>query len=148
MERKDRDQFDGSAFDSLFPCSGDVARDGLQRRIWNVRVVGFISKPERTDELAAVVESAVHDRLREFPGFAGAMVLRSQNEKRNLLVFSFWETEKQAATTRWEMNRGVRRAISQMVDVCTKVQTFQATSAAESGTTNRKPTGVCAVACA
>jgi heme-degrading monooxygenase HmoA len=147
MEREARDQLDDS-FDSLFPYSNDVAGDRLQRRIWNVRVVGFISKPERTDELVTVIENAVNDRLPEFPGFAGAMVLRSQNEKRTLLVFSFWETEKQAATTRWEVNRGVRRAISQMVDVCIKVQTFQATAAAGSGTTNRKPTGMCAVACA
>ena len=147
MERQARDQLDDSEFDSLFPYSSDVAGDRLQRRIWNVRVVGFISKPERTDELVTVIENAVNDRLPEFPGFAGAMVLRSQDEKRTLLVFSFWETEKQAATTRWEMNRGVRRAISQMVDVCIKVQTFQATAAAGSGTTNSKPTGMCAVAC-
>ena len=145
MERQARDQLDDSEFDSLFPYSSDVAGD--RRRIWNVRVVGFISKPERTDELVTVIENAVNDRLPEFPGFAGAMVLRSQDEKRTLLVFSFWETEKQAATTRWEMNRGVRRAISQMVDVCIKVQTFQATAAAGSGTTNSKPTGMCAVAC-
>jgi len=147
MERQARDQLDDSEFDSLFPYSSDVAGDRLQRRIWNVRVVGFISKPERADELVTVIENAVNDRLPEFPGFAGAMVLRSQDEKRTLLVFSFWETEKQAATTRWEMNRGVRRAISQMVDVCIKVQTFQATAAAGSGTTNSKPTGMCAVAC-
>jgi heme-degrading monooxygenase HmoA len=145
MERQARDQLDDGEFDSLFPYSSDVAGD--RRRIWNVRVVGFISKPERTDELVTVIENAVNDRLPEFPGFAGAMVLRSQDEKRTLLVFSFWETEKQAATTRWEMNRGVRRAISQMVDVCIKVQTFQATAAAGSGTTNSRRTGMCAVAC-
>jgi hypothetical protein len=148
MAQEARGQFDESASDSLFPCSCAVVRDGPQRRIWNVRAVGFISKPERTEELALVIERSVSDLLQELPGFAGAMVLRPQNEKRNLLVLSFWETEEQAAMTRWEINEAVRGVISPMVDVCTRVQTFQATAATRSSMTNRKPVGMFAVACA
>jgi Antibiotic biosynthesis monooxygenase len=145
------EQIDGrkSAFDFLLPANRKAGRDGLEEPVWNVRAVGFISKPERTAELAVVIETSLNDLLREFPGFAGAMVLRSQNETRNLLVLSFWETEKQAAATRWEENRAVRLAIWPIVDVCTKVQTFRATAARSCGEVNSdKPASIFSVGCA
>jgi len=136
-------------FDSLLGSGPEIRPDGVARLAWNVRAVGFISKPEKTVELSVVIESLVNHLLCEFAGFSGAIVLRSQNETRNLLVLSFWETEKQAATTHWEGDMAVRRAISPLADVCTKVQTFRATAATtRAQSRNRKSMGARPAVCA
>jgi Antibiotic biosynthesis monooxygenase len=116
-----------------------AARAEIGRPVWNVRAVGFISKPQCTDELAALLESSLNDLLQDFPGFAGTLVLRSQEDKRSLLVLSFWETERQAATTGWEANWALGRVIRSMVDVCTKVQTFRASAPANIGDGGMRP---------
>jgi len=92
----------------------------------NVRSVGFISKPGQIQELKTCLEGPLIDLLQEVPGFAGAIVLCAQKESRNLLVLTFWETEDQAANNSWEEFSVVRALLSPLVDVCTKVQTFQA----------------------
>jgi hypothetical protein len=93
----------------------------------NVRSVGFISKPGQTLELKTRLEGPLIDLLRQVPGFAGAMVLHAQKESRNLWVLTFWEGENQAANNCWEEFPTVRKLLSPLIDVCTKVQTFQAT---------------------
>jgi len=96
------------------------------RIAWSVRSVGFIAKPEKTDELIACLEGSVNEILQQMPGFAGSMILRSQSELRKLLALTFWTTEKHATTNCWERRRPVRQLISPTVDVCTKVQIFRA----------------------
>lgn len=93
----------------------------------NVRAVGFISKPGRIQELKTCIEGPLIDLLREGPGFAGALVLHAQKESRNLLVLTFWQAESQAANNCWEEFSAARGLLSPLIDVCTKVQTFQAT---------------------
>jgi hypothetical protein len=93
----------------------------------NVRSVGFISKPGQTQELKTCLEGPLIDRLRQAPGFAGAMVLHAQKESRNLWLLTFWDAENQAANNCWEEFPAVRKLLSPLIDVCTKVQTFQAT---------------------
>lgn len=93
----------------------------------NVRSLGFISKPGQTQELKACIEGPLIDCLRQVPGFAGAMVLHAQKESRNLWVLTFWEAKNQAANNRWEDFSAVRKLLSPLIDVCTKVQTFLAT---------------------
>jgi hypothetical protein len=98
------------------------------RITWNVRSLGFISKPGQIQELKTCIEGPLIDCLRQVPGFAGAMVLHAQREWRNLLVLTFWEAESQAADNYcWEEFSAVRKLLSPLIDVCTKVQTFQAT---------------------
>jgi len=112
-------------FEVILP-SADTAR-ALAKAGWNVRSVGFIAKPEKTHELQTCISESVNDLLQRVPGFLGAIVLHSKHEERNLLVLTFWETEKQAANNRWEEFQAVRKVLSPIVDVCTKVQTFRAT---------------------
>jgi len=112
-------------FEVLLPAGSFGPDDKLDRPSWAVRSIGFIAKPDKTRELTACLEGPVSTLLRETPGFAGLMVMHSQHEERNLLVFAFWETEKQAAN-HWEEFSSVRRIVSPLVDVCAKVQTFHA----------------------
>jgi len=108
--------------------AGTFARGSETVRITgNVRAVGFISKPGQIQELKTCIEGPLTDLVRQVRGFAGALVLHTQKESRNLLVLTFWEAESQAANNCWEEFSAVRNLLSPLIDVCTKVQTFQAT---------------------
>jgi hypothetical protein len=93
----------------------------------NIRSVGFIARPEAAAELTYCLEGPVVTLLREMPGFLGAVILHSHREGRNATVLSFWQTEDQALHTRWEDVTQVSTLVYPLVDVCTRVQTFQGT---------------------
>jgi hypothetical protein len=122
----------------------DSLGHGTVRVTSHVRSVGFISKPGQIQELKACIEGRLIDLLRETPGFAGAMILRAQKESRSLWVLTFWEAEGQAANNCWEEFSVVRKLLSPLIDVCTKVQTFQATLPKP---TERCPQGKAATVC-
>jgi hypothetical protein len=101
------------------------AKKKAARLIWNVRAVGFISKPERVRELAECTEGPLAQLLNQVPGFVGVMTFNSHKEWRSMLVLTFWETEGQATKNRWEEFSAVRSLVSPLIDACTKVQTFE-----------------------
>jgi len=132
----------GRAHPAPFPLARTTEPESAAKPEWNVRTVGMIAKPERAQHLAACIEGPVTDFLRQMPGFSGLIVLHSGNDGRNLLVLTFWETERQAATSCWEEVNSVRNTLSSMVDVYTKVQTFRAaTSTASRGSVSREVEG-------
>jgi hypothetical protein len=65
------------------------------------------------------------DHLKKQRGFAGVIVLSSLKEPRLILVMSFWKAEKDAET-RWESSAPVLRMVSPLIDVCTRVHTYEA----------------------
>jgi hypothetical protein len=93
----------------------------------NVRSVGFIAKPGQIQELKTCMEGPLIDLLRQTAGFAGAMILHAHKESRSLWMLTFWETEDQATNGCWEEFTPVRKLLSPLIDLCTKVQTFEAT---------------------
>lgn len=113
--------------EALFDDESFTHEKEMARITRNIRSVGFISKPGETQELKGCIEGPVLDHLRKVPGFAGLMILHAQKESRNLWVLSFWEAESQAANTCWEEFPAVRELLSPLIDICTKVQTFEAT---------------------
>jgi hypothetical protein len=115
-----------NAMEALLPAGVFVGARESQRPVWNVRAVGFISRPERVADLIACLEGPVTDLLRQIRGFASAIVLQSHKEERSVLVLTFWETKTQAMKNCWEQLSAMRELISPLVDVRTKVQTFQA----------------------
>lgn len=134
----------GLEFDMFVPTGSAAANQAPAHLSWNVRAVGFIAKPEKAQELATSVEGRIAGLLRQSQGFSGTIVLQSQIEGRSLLVLTFWETEKQAATNCWEEFTAVKEIIAPAVDVCTKVQIFRASvSPLLQSATNREPTGLC-----
>jgi hypothetical protein len=65
------------------------------------------------------------DHLKKQRGFAGVIVLCSVKEPRLILVMSFWKSEKDAGN-RWESSAAVLKMVSPLIDVCTRVHTYQA----------------------
>lgn len=105
----------------------NFADDQAARAVRNVRSVGFISRPGQIEELKACVEGPLIDLLRQTAGFVGALILEAQKESRNLWVLTFWEAEDQLSNNRWEESQEACEILSPLIDVCTKVQTYQAT---------------------
>jgi hypothetical protein len=94
--------------------------------ILNVRAVEFIAKPGVVGELRNCLRGKVLELLRRRTGFAGAILLASHKEPRLVMVLSFWNTEKEATETRWEDSRNIRQTVAPLIDVCSRVHTYEA----------------------
>jgi len=103
-----------------------------ERTSGNVRAVAFIAKPQKIDELKSCIDGPLANLLRRTDGFDRAIVLQSHRECRSILVLTFWGTKVEAVKNCWEEFPSVREMISPLIDVCKKVQTFQATIALSS----------------
>ena len=112
-------------FDMLYSNAKREPDNGAAFATANIRAVGFISKPDKANDVTTCMRGPLVNLLRQAPGFAGAMILNSHQERRSVMVLTFWETERQATHTCWEEFLSVRRLIAPRVDVCSRVQTFQ-----------------------
>jgi hypothetical protein len=113
--------------DSLWESRSLAHGRNTVRMTSHIRSVGFISKPGQIQELKTCLEGPLMEALHQTRGFGGAMILHAQKESRSLWVLTFWEAEDQAANNSWEEFPAIRKLLSPLIDVCTKVQTFQAT---------------------
>jgi len=92
----------------------------------NARAVELIAKAGRIRELRICIREEVMEFLKHQRGFSSAIVLTSHKEPRLILVLTFWKSEKQSTECHWENARAVRRMIRELIDVCTKVHTYEA----------------------
>jgi len=92
----------------------------------NARVVEFIAKPGKVELLEECVRGHVMEFLNRQKGFAGAIILNSHQEQRLILVVSFWTTKRMSEENCWERSRVVRSAAGYLIDVCSKVHTYEA----------------------
>jgi heme-degrading monooxygenase HmoA len=99
----------------------------------NARVVEFIAKPGKGQQLEECVRGEIMDFLSRQNGFSGAITLNSHQERRLILVVSFWTTERTAAQNCWEKSRVVRQAAGTFIDACSRVHTYGAAFARLSG---------------
>jgi hypothetical protein len=91
----------------------------------HARSVELVAHPGKTRELGSYVRGALMEHLKKQRGFAGAIILSSVKEQRLIVVMSFWKAEKDAAN-RWESSATVLKMVTPLIDVCTRVHTYQA----------------------
>lgn len=99
--------------------------DALGVQTLHARSVELLAQPGKIDELRSCVRGALMEHLKKQRGFAGVIVLCSVKEPRLILVMSFWKSEKDAGN-RWESSVAVLKMVSPLMDVCTRVHTYQA----------------------
>lgn len=99
----------------------------------NARGVEFIAKPGRIHDLRNCIRDEVMDHLKVATGFSSAVMLTSHKEPRLVLVLTFWATETQARSNCWEHAPAVRKLVQPLIDVCSKVQTYEAAVPKSSG---------------
>jgi len=92
----------------------------------NVRAVEFISKPGKIRGLRNCIRERVLEYLELREGFSGALVMASHREPRLILVLTFWRTEKEATGNHWENAPAVQKMLGALIDICAKVQTYEA----------------------
>jgi len=105
--------------------TGLAPNEALEFRTLNARCVEFIAQPGKIRELRDCVQGRLMEYLKKQRGFAGAVILSSLKEPRLILVMSLWKGEKDAGN-RWETSAAVLRLIAPMIDVCTRVHTYEA----------------------
>jgi heme-degrading monooxygenase HmoA len=99
----------------------------------NARLVEFIAKPGKGQLLEDCVRGEITDFLSRQNGFSGAIILNSHQERRLILVVSFWTTQRIAAENCWERSRVVRQTAGSFIDACSRVHTYVAAFAKLSG---------------
>jgi len=92
----------------------------------NARVVEFIAKPGKVQQLEDCVRGQIMEFLGRQRGFSGAIILKSHQERRAVMVVSFWTTERFATENHWERSRVVRQTAGFLIDVCSRVRTYEA----------------------
>jgi hypothetical protein len=92
----------------------------------NARSVELIAQPGKIRELRNCIQGPVMDHLKKQRGFSTAIVLVSHKEPRLVLVMSFWKAEKDAMGNRWESSAAVLKMIAPLIDVCSRVHTYEA----------------------
>jgi hypothetical protein len=104
----------------------------------NARGVEFIAKPGRIQDLRNCIREKVMEHLKPATGFSSAVLLTSHKEPRLVLVLTYWATETQARSNCWEHAPAVRMLVQPLIDVCSKVQTYEAAVPNSSGTEMRE----------
>ena len=92
----------------------------------NARLVEFIAKPGKVELLEEFVRGQIMEFLKRQRGFAGAIILNSHQEQRLILVVSLWTTKRMSEENCWERSRVVRQAAGCLIDVCSRVHTYEA----------------------
>jgi heme-degrading monooxygenase HmoA len=92
----------------------------------HARVVEFIAKPEKADELRGLLCQAVTPLLRDQTGFIRSIVLTKHEEPRRIVVITFWSTEERTISDPWEESPIVREILSPLIDAWTRTRTYQA----------------------
>ena len=107
------------------PRAASAPNDALGVQTLHARSVELVAQPGKIHELGSCVRDALMDHLKKQRGFAGVIVLSSMKEPRLILVMSFWKSEKDAGN-RWESSEVILKMVSPLIDVCTRVHTYQA----------------------
>jgi hypothetical protein len=93
----------------------------------NARVVEFIAKPKKANELRGLLCQAVTPLLRDRTGFIRSIVLTAHQESRRVVVITFWSTEKRTVQDPWEETPIVRELLSPLIDAWLRTRTYEVT---------------------
>ena len=91
----------------------------------HARVVEFVAKPEKTDELRGLLCKVVTPLLRDRTEFIRSIVLTTHEEQRRVVLITFWSTEERTVRDPWEETPQVRELLSPLVDVWSRARSYK-----------------------
>lgn len=121
--------------------------------------VEFVAKPQETHRVQSAIPADIAGALKDVTGYAGSLVMISEQEARLVTVIALWVGEDRLKQCR-ENTRWVHKLLAPYVDRCLRVQTLvahlpalpmiqEATNAAgESSTTMQSLSSEVETACA
>jgi hypothetical protein len=90
----------------------------------HARVVEFVAKPEKTNELRALLYNAVTPLLRDRTGFVRSIVLTTLEEQRRVVVITLWSTEERTVRDTWEETPLVRELLLPLIDAWSRTRSY------------------------
>lgn len=87
--------------------------------------IEFVAKPDKARSAPALLPAAITGALQDVTGFAGCLVMVSDQEARLITVVTFW-TGKDSQKSCNKNLRWVRALLSNYADRCLRVQTMVA----------------------
>jgi hypothetical protein len=99
----------------------------------HARVVEFIAKPEKTDELRALLFNAVTPLLRDRTGFIRSIILTALEEQRRVVVITLWSTEELTVRDTWEETPLVRELLLPLIDSWSRTRSYKVDLTEETG---------------
>jgi 3-hydroxymyristoyl/3-hydroxydecanoyl-(acyl carrier protein) dehydratase len=89
--------------------------------------VEFVAKPQEAHRVQSAIAAALAGALQRVSGFAGCLVMISEQEARLVTVITLWVGEERQKQCR-ENSRWVQKLLIPYVDRCLRVQTLAAHS--------------------
>ncbi len=87
--------------------------------------VEFVAKPQETHRVQSAIPAALTGALQDVSGFAGCLVMISDQEARLVTVITLWVGEDRLKQCR-ENTRWVHKLLAPYLDRCLRVQTLVA----------------------
>jgi hypothetical protein len=87
--------------------------------------VEFVAKPQETHRVQSAIPAALAGALKDVTGFAGCLVMISDQEARLVTVITLWAGEDRLKHCR-ENTRWVHKLLAPSLDRCLRVQTLVA----------------------
>jgi hypothetical protein len=87
--------------------------------------VEFVAKPQETHRVQSAIPAALAGALQDVSGFAGCLVMISDQEARLVTVITLWAGEDRLKQCR-ENTRWVHKLLAPYLDHCLRVQTLVA----------------------
>jgi hypothetical protein len=87
--------------------------------------VEFVARPQEAHRVQSAISAALSRGLQNVSGFAGCLVMTSEQEARLVTVITFWEGRDRLKQCR-ENTPWVHKLLAPYVDRCLRVQTLAA----------------------
>jgi hypothetical protein len=87
--------------------------------------IEFVAKPQEAHRVGAAIPAAISSALNDVDGFAGYLVMISDQEVRLVTVVTLWAGDGRAKRCRQNV-RGLQALLAPYVDRCLRVQTMLA----------------------
>lgn len=110
---------------SLVQSPGAFLGAGVAQPCTLALSVEFVAKPEQAGPARAFLPEAVLGALKEVDGFAGCVVLSSDQESRLVTVITFWTGSNSRKCCEQNV-RWVKALVARYADRCLRVQTLVA----------------------
>ena len=115
---------------SLIPHRGGFPSPGAHQLSTLALSVEFVAKPEKAVPARTFLPEAILGALKEVEGFAGCVVLSSDQESRLVTVITFW-TGSSSRKCCEQNARWVKALVASYADRCLRVQTLVAHAPAQ-----------------
>jgi len=125
VERESQARFSRSDAKDRFAPIGGITPCHAAAASLTALSMDFVAKPAEAQRAQAAIPRAVSNTLKGVAGYAGCLVLASDQEARLITVITFWIGERRAKSCQ-ENERWLRKLLAPYIEGCLRTRTFAA----------------------